>query len=504
MTDKAPENRVYIIVDSKTKKQVGKEYTARKPADRRANKLDLAYGAVRYVVKPKILAETAAGGGTGGGAIAAAPFRMGGTQTRSIKDYMADFYTKVKNRGNFSLVKLKEADDLSSIISKLKGMENNIRGDHDDTVTYGVEDDEGNIMKVTVKKDQAKDFEHRLGVELAEIEEYKMSGFSKEGLSMAELLYNLKQNFNIVDVEFPKIPEDVIYNADKASTGPDSNDLVGNDDIDADANMEDGFDGEGDLGGDATMGGELGAPNGGELGGEGDLGGLDAAGGEEGDELGDLDNELNMDDESVEDFEEDADGEVSAESLLKSLLGTMKADAEAKKAEAEAQAEMARAKQAEYSYKASQAAVAQQEELLQMETELEAQKEKEKESKKLADLAKYRVNKAKSISTLPESFSSILGQIIMELDEFDTESNIRKERANLGTQYRILPTDSKEATQYKRQMMQQAAQQLNARLRAVRIRDQYNRSVATKQPVDPTQPTQNAAPNQSQSSDQRM
>lgn len=498
MTDKAPENRVYIIVDTKTKKQVGKDYTDRQRASTRADKLDLEYGAVRYVVKPKIITETAAGGGTGGGAIAAAPFRMG-MQTRSIKDYMADFYNKVKNRGNYSIVKLQEAEDLSSIISKLKGMENNIRGDHDNTVTYGVEDDEGNIMKVTVKKDQAKDFEHRLGVELAEIEEYKMSGFSKEGISMAELLYNLKQNFNIVDVEFPKIPEDVVYNADKASIGPDSNELSGNDEIDTGESVGDEFDAEGNIpDGDVTVGGDMGAGGdnlGGDLGGEGG----------EGDELGDLDNELNTDDESVEDFEEDT-GEVSAESLLKSLLSTMKADAEAKKAEAEAEAEKARAQQAEYSYKASQAAVAQQEELLQMETELDAQKEREKEAKKLADLAKYRVTKAKGMSQLPESFSSILGQILQELDEFDSEAGIRKERANLGTQYRILPTDSKETITYKRQMMQQAAQQLNARLRAVRIRDQYNRAVAAKEQTQQTQQPTQATPNTAsdQSSNQRM
>ena len=42
----------YIIIDNKTNTQVGGIYTVRSRASKRADKLDLMYGAVRYIVKP--------------------------------------------------------------------------------------------------------------------------------------------------------------------------------------------------------------------------------------------------------------------------------------------------------------------------------------------------------------------------------------------------------------------------------------------------------------------
>lgn len=42
---------MYIIVDIQTKQQIGKSYTNINVARRKANKLDLTYGSIRYVVK---------------------------------------------------------------------------------------------------------------------------------------------------------------------------------------------------------------------------------------------------------------------------------------------------------------------------------------------------------------------------------------------------------------------------------------------------------------------
>lgn len=42
---------MYQIIDVKTGEKVGKPYTNRKAASHRANKLDLAYGAIRYAVR---------------------------------------------------------------------------------------------------------------------------------------------------------------------------------------------------------------------------------------------------------------------------------------------------------------------------------------------------------------------------------------------------------------------------------------------------------------------
>lgn len=44
--------RTYEIFDVRTRSVVGKPYASRQRASARANKLDLAYGAVRYVVRP--------------------------------------------------------------------------------------------------------------------------------------------------------------------------------------------------------------------------------------------------------------------------------------------------------------------------------------------------------------------------------------------------------------------------------------------------------------------
>lgn len=41
----------YVIIDIQTKAQVGKVYTERKRASAQANRLDMKYGAIRYVVK---------------------------------------------------------------------------------------------------------------------------------------------------------------------------------------------------------------------------------------------------------------------------------------------------------------------------------------------------------------------------------------------------------------------------------------------------------------------
>ena len=42
---------VYQIIDIKTGYQIGGDYTNRRRASNRANKLDLEYGAIRYTVK---------------------------------------------------------------------------------------------------------------------------------------------------------------------------------------------------------------------------------------------------------------------------------------------------------------------------------------------------------------------------------------------------------------------------------------------------------------------
>lgn len=416
--------------------------------------------------KKKTIKETAAAGSTGGGAIGVVATRMGDMQRRqSLKDFLIKFSNNIKNKMVMKPVQLspiREFYDLSDVVSRLKGIEG-ADEKKADVVVYGVEDDEGNIMKISVKKDQAKDFEYRLARDMADAKDTKMSG-AKSNVSLAELLYDLKDEFNIVDVEFPTIPKDVIYNADKATYGPDSTEIQGNDEVgddvgmdnmEMDADMEGGMDMEGgDLeGGDMDM-------EGGE-----DLEMSD----EEMDMEGEDGEELEMDDESVEDFAEEPEA-ATPESLLQSVMDMLKADAEAKKAQADAEAEKARAQQAEYAYKSSQATVAQQEEYAQMELDMEQQKQKEKEAKKLADLAKHRVQKT---AVMRESAPSILEQVIMEIDQFDTVQSINRARREAQMKFRIAPQDTPEDAQYKQRMLAQSMRELDARLKAVKTRDAF-------------------------------
>lgn len=48
-----PQERRYVIIDTHTQQQIGSTYASRIRAQRRADALDLAYGAVRYFVRMK-------------------------------------------------------------------------------------------------------------------------------------------------------------------------------------------------------------------------------------------------------------------------------------------------------------------------------------------------------------------------------------------------------------------------------------------------------------------
>lgn len=47
----------YTIIDIQTKSQVGKVYNDRNRARKQADRLDLKYGAVRFIVKPNFAEE---------------------------------------------------------------------------------------------------------------------------------------------------------------------------------------------------------------------------------------------------------------------------------------------------------------------------------------------------------------------------------------------------------------------------------------------------------------
>ncbi len=441
------------------------------------------------------LNETAGGGATGAGGVAVRTDGPGisGKQRRSLQDYLRKFQKRVVNRYKFAPVtpfpiRLGEAFDLQDVLSRLRGIEGK-SVEPRDNVTYGVEDDEGNIMKVTVRKDQAAEFEAVLAHELADIEAFSVTGQEGKDVSMAELLYNLKDKFDIIDVEFPKIPTDVVYNADQA-TYKAADELPPNDSVtDDQTNL--------DQGGDMGMGDDMGSPDMGDDAGsqgmEDDLGPVsnrnqkidlnnmsgdgiddlegDAMGGENSLE-GDLE-EPEGDADGVEGFEEPAPDEGS---ILDRVLDMLKAQAEAETAKAQAEAEKYRADQAEYSARAAQATVSQQEELARMEADMEKQKAQEKQAKKLADIAKYRVQQTSSMN---------------ESDSGETVALVRKLMAALPQKWEVFPNDDIETRAYKNQQQANEMRELQARMRSARAREIY-----AKQQREKGQQQQN--PNQQQ------
>lgn len=368
--------------------------------------------------------EEAAAGSVAAGNVATHPSPLGTVKRRSLKNFMIDYSKKFTNTLKLKVVGLykvsktneghlhvvasstpiTEKFNLDSVFAQLKGFENANSVEPSEVTTYGVEDDKGNLMKVTVLNTQAEDFEAYISAYLSTLKDFDNQGIDLEEISLAELLYKLKDLFDIRDVEFPNIPDDIVYNADEASDNVVEPSLETDLDPSLDMPEDDmGMEGEGELGGEDEL----------DLDVDADLD-LDA-------EEGDLDMEDEFaDDESVEDFEEMPE-EGGIQSLLTSLIDMLAKTAEKEKAQAEAEAEKARAEQAEWSAKAVDATLANKEELIAMQAQKDEQKRREKEAKKQADLATYRYKQSKGMVDEPnptfEGFdgdSLLLGALISE------------------------------------------------------------------------------------------
>lgn len=118
--------------------------------------------------------------------------------------------------------------NIGSVMSKLKSLEVRDRTDIRDTITFGLEDENGKIVRVVVKKDQAADFEHALqSLSLENDDDIQ----SQEDI--AEVLFKLKDDFNIVDVTWPDVEEDEEEPA-VVSPDQDNGDEIPLDDLPAD------------------------------------------------------------------------------------------------------------------------------------------------------------------------------------------------------------------------------------------------------------------------------
>lgn len=289
----------------------------------------------------KLIGEDAAAGSIGAHAVAAVADRVGSSENKKVTTKRKKKKKKMrKQETEVSLLRrmMGEADeskfDASAVISTLKSAEKSATAD-EDTTAFGLEDEHGNIVKVYVKADQAEDFEQALETALARNDEDdNEENTDKE---IAEVLFELKDKFDIIDVEWGAIPEDEEENQEVDAAG--------------------------------------------EEGTEGDDLGLDAEGGEEGAEG-----------EGEDDMVADTDtaSEEDVKSTLQQVIDMMKADAEAKTAQANAEKAEAEAEAAKYAAQAAAAKVKAEEEILDMESHNKKKAEEEKEAKRLAKLAKYK------------------------------------------------------------------------------------------------------------------
>ncbi len=305
-----------------------------------------------------LIDESAAAGSTSAGSVAG--FR-GHFFSPVSKKRKKKKKTKMRRRAmptgsTFSLLRFEGVEDSkfdsADVISKLKSSEQ--KAEHEeDTTGFALEDEDGKIVKVFVAAEQAKDFETALGAALAGAEEEDAEAGSEENTSLeiAEVLFNLKDRFTIVNVEWPEIEEDQ----------------------EEDVKIEGGGDAEGDLDTDVEVDGE------GEGEGEGEEGGMEAeVQGEEGDDLG------------LEGGEGELGAEEDTASALDSVIELLKAQADAQKAEANAKEAEANAEEAKYNASAAESKVKQEEDVLDMEAYYDDQGKIDKEAKQLTKLAKWK------------------------------------------------------------------------------------------------------------------
>lgn len=228
--------------------------------------------------------------------------------------------------------------DASGVVSKLKGLENKEKQDHRDTVSFGLEDDTGGLVRVTIRTEQAQDFEKAL--------QAFMSVDEDEHLEIAEILFRLRTQFDIVDVQWPEVEED---EEDVSLAQPDA---------------EGGMPPEGDLPhGDADM----------------------------------LDADAGM----------PPPGDEQATSVLMQVIDMMKSDAEARKAEAHAREAEAKNREADSVINQVTTKVKQEEQFLDMDTYNKARKDEEREAKRLAQLAKWKHDMSKEHGVYDDDTSGV-------------------------------------------------------------------------------------------------
>jgi len=247
-----------------------------------------------------------------------------------------------------ALMELNDSLNSKEVLSKLKAAETaNVKNAN--TKGFALEDDKGKTVKVRVPTDQAEEFEKALAVAL--------DNRTEEKLEIAEVLFNLKEKFNIIDVQWGEgsIPED-----------EETDNKIGGDEEPVDADVES----------------EAGEFPGGE--GQDELGGEEGADGEEND------NPMQADD-MMGDADASANNQAAdAFSALTAVIDMLKSDAEARKTEAEAKKAEASVEAGRVAAQAASSRTKSAEEILDMENHNKRGKEEKRQRDLQAKLIRYR------------------------------------------------------------------------------------------------------------------
>lgn len=307
--------------------------------------------------KLKNIFENVAAGSTGAASFAGArgvmfvtsrPMPTPGTVTMS--PYAPKSSTKRKGK-KIKVSTVIESENLDTVTtSSLKDLLRQKQRDsqlRDTTEVLALEDSDGAVVKVYVKKDQAEDFKAAIQSCLADAEE--------EGKELAEVLFDLHRDFDIVSVDWGKgsIPEDEeetddIENSTDAEEKdyPDSGELG---DVEAEAQTDPDDASADDLGDDMDL----------------DSLGDDPAGA-------------------------DVDGAVDQGQLLQQVLQLLTAQASAQHAKADAEKAEADVRAAEAAGKAASQYAAHQEQVMDMENYNKRAQEEKRENQIQAKLIRYR------------------------------------------------------------------------------------------------------------------
>lgn len=413
-------------------------------------------------MKTNTLKETASAGSTSAGSIAVdmSGTSKGKNSDYSLKSFIDSWQKKIKNKFAPYTITVTENFDIESVFSRLAGMERKgLNRNRSIGTTFGVEDDNGNLMKVTVDRSQADAFEQEVAEYLADIKK-TATNFpdpeSGESVSMAELLFKLKGKFNIIDVEFPEIPKDVVYNVKDATPSDDVSSEFSPTEFSDDEQETNPMD-------DSDSVNDPNAPM--------DLRDYKEPKDDEENQFPDIeDDELDISTEFPED-EPDTEG-----SILNRVIDMLKAQAESEIEKAKADAEKARAEQARYTAQATQSALRDQEDRLKYEIEIENEKKREKESKVLADMAKRKFSQTMST--------------VKEADEGMKPGMVMRQRQQIALRYQADADDTPETRQYKAKQKAEAMREWMSRYRQAINADRHEKQLKQKEREEQTKQKQ--------------